>query len=747
MSENSEINGHEVTLTVGNHITECMKTYVEYTTEDRALPNILDGLKPVARRLLYAANMLGMKPSGKTFKSARLVGDVMGKYHPHGDMGIYGGLVTMASGHSSRNPLFDAEQGNWGDGPFGDKAAAHRYTETTLTALGAEFLKDLAHLDMMPNFDGTEMEPVVLCPPFPAVLLNDNMGVAAGMATNLPSHNIGNICDATLAFLKNENCRDSTLIEAIQGPDDVTGGIIHDYDENREGLVDLYVNGRGRLWFGLNWEIQPSDDKNWKKMLVIKSLAPGFGGMKLLEGGMFEPLLATGEIDIFDNSTGSLNIEINVYYNNSAVIVNGLLPQISDISQTYTLNVIDYTEEHGALVEKEIIQTNLRYILSRWLSFRREIISRRIEARMADLRWERQKLEVQEYLATHPKEREMMFAAESDEELNELLTKVMKFNERQAAYAPTLQVRTLMRLNHNALIDAMAGVDAKLDEQQGFANDIDAVITQEVRDIKKRFGDERRVLLFQDPKPPKVVHQTYLLTADKEGELKANTSWPAQGKGLGNSLAATFAEKAATVVNYEGKARTAPPFELAGGYNDYAMGFASDKDSYLVVLDEDGNIYIRTMPEDGFAKLTKVSKANVVAAHGVAEGQGIMVRMKTAKGDNTAFHYFSPKNLYALARDGLKPAYSLWWDDDTLPIGLVVTGPNTEIVTTNGRPVDVDWEDYESLHKYSALAVDVSNLVTYQSGRANILKTKEVFDTLSTVASSIPLFGEFSKDD
>ena len=746
MSENSEATGAEQ-LHLGDHLTECMRTYVEYTTEDRALPNILDGLKPVARRLLYSAALLQMKPNGKTMKAARLVGDVMGKYHPHGDVGIYGGLVTIASKHASRNPLFDDEQGNWGDGPFGDKAAAQRYTETTLTALGAEFLKDLPYLDMMPNFDGDLEEPIVLCPPFPAVLLNDNMGVAAGMATSLPSHNIGNICDATLAYLKNNNCRDSTLIEAIQGPDDVTGGILHDYDENREGLIDLYVHGKGRLWFGVNWEIQPSDDKNWKKKLVIKSLAPGLGGLALLEGGIFDAFVSTGEIEVFDSSTGSLAIDIAVYYNNSAVIVNGVLPLLSDKSQTYTLNVIDYLEENGVLVEKDIIQTNLRYIISRWLSFRREIISRRIEAAMSTYRWEMEKLMVQKAFSQDLDVFIEFVKLRDPEEAHRVLVEDFGFNERQCEYAPKVSVGQMQRVNEQALQDSINAIQEKIGEQELLASDIDAVITSEVKDIKKRFGDERRVLMFQDPTPPKVVHQTYLLTADKDGELKANTSWPAQGKGLGNSICASFVEKFATVVNYEGKARTAPPFELAGAYNDYAYGIASDKDAYLVIVDENGDLYVRNMPEGGFPKLTKVTRTNVVAAHGVAEGQGIIVKMKTGKGDNTAFHYFSPKNLKALARDNLKASYNLWWDDATYPCGLVVMGPNTEVVDAKGREVDVDWEDYESLHKYTPVPVDVSNLVTYQSGRANILKTKETFDTLATIASSIPLFGEFSKDD
>ena len=225
---------------------EMKKSYLDYSMSviiGRALPDVRDGLKPVHRRILYTMQQMGLAPNKSTRKCARIVGDVMGKYHPHGNLAVYDALVRLAQPFAMRYPLVDG-QGNFGS-VDGDPPAADRYTEAKLTRVATALLEDLDKdtVDMRPNYDGNEIEPDVLPARIPNLLVNGSDGIAVGMATKIPPHNLTEIVDATITLVNNPNAQLAEILKFVQGPDFPTAGIIH----GRAGIVDAYKNGRGRF--------------------------------------------------------------------------------------------------------------------------------------------------------------------------------------------------------------------------------------------------------------------------------------------------------------------------------------------------------------------------------------------------------------------------------------------------------------------------------------------------------------------
>jgi DNA gyrase subunit A len=251
-------------------IEEEMKTsYLNYAMSvivARALPDVRDGLKPVHRRLLFAMDELGLRPGASTKKSARITGDAMGKYHPHGDLSLYDALVRMAQDFSLRYPLVQG-QGNFGS-VDGDPPAASRYTEAKLSKVGEEMLIDLEKetVDFVPNYDGSLKEPVVLPGAFPNLLVNGSSGIAVGMATNMPPHNLIEVCNAICAYIENPECTIEDLMKHVTAPDFPTGGIIF----GRRGVKEAYRSGRGKIIVRGKFNIETS--KTGKESIIFTEI-------------------------------------------------------------------------------------------------------------------------------------------------------------------------------------------------------------------------------------------------------------------------------------------------------------------------------------------------------------------------------------------------------------------------------------------------------------------------------------------
>src|SRR6188508_1750671 len=239
---------HEVMLR--DALEERYLAYALSTIMHRALPDARDGLKPVHRRILYGMQLLRLDPGTAFKKSAKIVGDVMGNFHPHGDQAIYDALVRLAQDFTSRFPLIDG-QGNFGN-IDGDNPAAYRYTEARMTEVARLLLEGIDEdgVEFRPNYDGSENEPVVLPGAFPNLLANGSQGIAVGMATAIPPHNAAELCDAALFLIDNPNARSKTLLKYVQGPDFPTGGVVVD---NRDAIAEAYATGRGSFRVRAKW--------------------------------------------------------------------------------------------------------------------------------------------------------------------------------------------------------------------------------------------------------------------------------------------------------------------------------------------------------------------------------------------------------------------------------------------------------------------------------------------------------------
>ncbi|MBN9010404.1 MAG: DNA topoisomerase IV subunit A, partial [Rhizobiales bacterium] len=281
--------------------------YALSTIMHRALPDVRDGLKPVHRRILYAMRQLRLDPGSAFKKSARVVGDVIGKYHPHGDQSVYDALVRLAQDFAVRYPLVDG-QGNFGN-VDGDNAAAMRYTEARMTEVARLLLDGIDEdaVDFRETYDGSEREPIVLPGAFPNLLANGSAGIAVGMATNIPPHNVAEICDAALHLIKTPNARLETLLNYIPGPDLPTGGVIV---ESRDSILETYRTGRGSFRTRARWSVEEQKRGTW--LVVVTEIPYQVQKSRLMEkiGELIEakrlPLVA----DIRDESAEDIRIVI-----------------------------------------------------------------------------------------------------------------------------------------------------------------------------------------------------------------------------------------------------------------------------------------------------------------------------------------------------------------------------------------------------------------------------------------------------
>ncbi|MDF4534605.1 DNA gyrase subunit A, partial [Vibrio parahaemolyticus] len=267
-------------ITPVNIEDELRSSYLDYAMSvivGRALPDVRDGLKPVHRRVLFAMNVLGNDWNKAYKKSARVVGDVIGKYHPHGDIAVYDTIVRMAQPFSLRYMLVDG-QGNFGS-IDGDSAAAMRYTEVRMSKIAHELLADLDKetVDYVPNYDGTEQIPAVLPTKIPNLLINGSSGIAVGMATNIPPHNLGEVIDGCLAYIDNESITIDELMDYIPGPDFPTAALI----SGRKGIIDAYKTGRGKVYMRSKAEIET--DKNGKETIIVSEIPYQVNKARLIE--------------------------------------------------------------------------------------------------------------------------------------------------------------------------------------------------------------------------------------------------------------------------------------------------------------------------------------------------------------------------------------------------------------------------------------------------------------------------------
>jgi len=354
---------------------EMKKAYLDYAMSvivSRAIPSIEDGLKPVQRRILYAMHLMGLKPGSQTKKSARVVGDVMGKFHPHGDSSIYDALVRMAQDFSLRYPLIFG-QGNFGS-IDGDPPAAMRYTETKLTEISTDLIRDIDKetVKFAPNFDNSVKEPLLLPGKIPTLLINGATGIAVGMATNIPPHNLTEVCNAVTAYIKDPNISIEEIFKLITGPDFPTGGTAHG------NMLEMYKTGKGKII--MRGKVATETVKN-KEAVVITEIPYMLNKTSLIE--QIAKLVQDKRIkdlsDLRDESSkGKIRIVLELKKNaNSKFIINSLF-KYTRLQDSFNTNFI-------ALVNGEPRLLNIKQAIELYVEHRKTIITNRTKYELKNI--------------------------------------------------------------------------------------------------------------------------------------------------------------------------------------------------------------------------------------------------------------------------------------------------------------------------------------------------------------------------
>ena len=465
-----------------------MKTsYINYAMSvivERALPDVRDGLKPVQRRILYGMMELGNRPDRPHKKSARIVGEVMGKYHPHGDSAIYDAMVRMAQPFSYRNMLVDGH-GNFGS-VDGDPAAAMRYTEARLSKIAMEMLKDIEKdtVDFIPNFDETLEQPAVLPSKFPNLLVNGSAGIAVGMATNIPPHNLGEVIDGLIELIDNPDASIKELMSHIKGPDFPTGAII----QGREGIRDAYTTGRGRIRVRAKSQIEQMS--NGKTRIIISELPYQVNKSRLIEkiAELVREKKVEGITDLRDESDKSgMRIVIEVRRDTDPHVVLNRLYKHSQLEDTFGVIML-------ALVDNEPKVLNLKEVLNHYLDHQKEVIVRRtrFELRKAE---ERAHILEGYRIALDNIDEIIALIRASYDDAKERLMQRFGLSERQAVAILDMQLRRLSGLERDKIEEEYAELlktIARLKEILGDMNLVYQIIKEELIAIKDQFADERR---------------------------------------------------------------------------------------------------------------------------------------------------------------------------------------------------------------------------------------------------------------
>ncbi|NLY52347.1 MAG: DNA gyrase subunit A [Firmicutes bacterium] len=471
-------------------IEEQMRTsYLRYAMSviiDRALPDVRDGLKPVQRRILYSMSELGMRSNRPHRKSARIVGEVIGKYHPHGDSAIYDAMVRMAQDFNYRYMLVDGH-GNFGS-IDGDPAAAMRYTEVRLTRFAEEMLRDLDKdtVDFIPNFDDTLEQPEVLPARVPNLLVNGASGIAVGMATNIPPHNLGEIVDGLVMLIDNPDASIKDLQRVIKGPDFPTGGLIL----GREGIDEAYATGRGRIQ--MRARVQLEQMSNGKTRIVVTELPYMVNKANLIEkiAQLVRDKRIDGITDLKDESDrDGLRVTIEVRRDTNPHIVLNHLYKHTQLQDTFGVIML-------ALVDGQPKVLNLKEVLEHYLQHQREVVTRRTRFELRKAEERAHILEGYRIALDNLDEIiNLIRSSANDQEAKEGLMTRFGLTEKQAVAILDMQLRRLTGLERDKIETEYAELLKKIARYREILADIkevDAIIRDELLEVKEKFGDPRR---------------------------------------------------------------------------------------------------------------------------------------------------------------------------------------------------------------------------------------------------------------
>ncbi len=676
-------NGGEGTIVRSAYLGKEMQTsFLEYSMSvivSRALPDVRDGLKPVHRRILYAMNESGYTPNRAHMKSARTVGDVIGKYHPHGDVAVYDAMVRLAQPFNMRVPLVDGH-GNFGS-IDGDGAAAMRYTEARLDKAAMELLRDLDKetVDFQPNYDESLTEPMVLPARFPNLLVNGSAGIAVGMATNIPPHNLGETIDAVCLQLDNPDCTTEDLMKVLPGPDFPTGGEIM----GRSGIVDAYETGRGSLTIRARYRID--ELKNGKSQIVITEIPYQVNRNRLLEKlGELVRDKKLPEISNIHDAADRKGIDIIIELKQSAmpqVVINKLFK--------HTQLQIGFGVIMLALVDGVPRVLSLKEVLHYYIKHQEEVIERRTRYELAKAQ---ERAHILEGLLTALDNIDEVItiirSSETDKEASERLTERFGLSDKQTEAILQMRLRRLVGLERQKIQDELAELRERIAYYQRVLEDrelLHQIIKDELAEIKKRFATPRKTKIGHAATEINVedliADENMVVTVTKAGYVKRLpvATYRSQKRG----------GKGTQGVNLKD--------------NDYVDHlFIASTHSYMLFFTSKGKVYrlkVYEIPEASrhargtyIGNLLQLDKDEmvmaVIATKDFPEDEFLIFGTKQGMVKKT-----NMKAYDRTRRDGLI-AINLKDDDELMDVKRVATGDHIIMASTAGKAIK--WDESEA---------------------------------------------------
>lgn len=548
------------TLTLASFAERAYLDYAISVVKGRALPDVCDGQKPVQRRILYSMNELGLNAAAKPRKSATVVGDVLGKLHPHGDQSVYDAMVRMAQDFSLRYPLIDG-QGNFGSRD-GDGAAAMRYTEARLTPIAKLLLDeiDLGTVDFQPNYDGSSEEPTLLPGRLPFVLLNGASGIAVGMATEIPSHNLHEVAKAAVALIRNPKITHAELMSFIPGPDFPGGGQII---TPPSAIADIYASGRGSIKVRARWKIEELARGQWQ--VVITELPPGTSSQKVLEEieEITNPKIKLGKKSL---SPEQINLKQSILAvldtvrdesGKEAAVRLVLEPKSKNQDQAEFMQMLlaHTSLETSASLNLVMIggdgrpqQKSLSQILNEWIAFRFAVVTRRTQYKLKKVDDRIHILEGREAILLNI-DKVIKIIRESDEPKPALI-EAFSLSDRQAEDILEIRLRQLARLEAIKIQQELSELRTEKSQLQNLLDDAAAMkrsVIKEIESDAKQYGDARRTLIEEAQRASieqKIIDEAVTVVISEKGWVRARTGHehdPAQfGFKAGDSLYGAF---------------------------------------------------------------------------------------------------------------------------------------------------------------------------------------------------------------
>lgn len=699
------------TLSLRDYAEKAYLDYSMYVILDRALPHVGDGLKPVQRRIVYAMSELGLKASAKYKKSARTVGDVIGKFHPHGDSAAYEAMVLMAQDFSYRYPLIDG-QGNWGSPDDPKSFAAMRYTESRLTRYAEVLLGELGQgtVDWQPNFDGTLEEPTVLPAQVPNLLLNGTTGIAVGMATDIPPHNLREVVSAAVRLLESPKSTVDELCEHVEGPDFPTEAEIV---TPRADIQEMYRTGRGSLRMRAAWRVEDG-------AIVIHALPYQVSGSRVLEqiAAQMQSKKLPMVADLRDESDHEHPTRLVIVPRSNRIDLEGLMSHLfasSDLERSYrvNLNVIG--------IDGRPAVKSLRDILREWLEFRRATVKRRLEYRLEKVL---RRLHILEgYLIAYLNIDEVIQIIREEDEPKPALMKRFGISDIQAEAILELKLRNLAKLEEMKIRgeqDELAEERDGLEKTLGSDARMKTLIKKELFAVAESHGDDRRSPLVEREEA-RAFSELELTTADPVTIVLSEKGWIRAAKGhdidpaslsykSGDSfkLAAKGKTNLPTVVfDSTGRSYSLPTHNLPSargqgepltgrinppsGASFEALLTGADQDRFLLASDAGYGFVARfsslqAKNKAGKTLLTLPKGARVLQPAAVTEAEDVMVVAATNEGRMLVFPL---ADLPELARGkgnkiiGIPSARAAAREE--FMVGLAVMGANDTLQVVAGK--------------------------------------------------------------